>query len=573
MLERPATGGTRAALVVFALALALRLLYWQATPDRDWAYSVAFKGDAPVWLECARALQQGLPYDSGLPIHPPGAGYLVALLWNGLPTGLAFLRFAWALMGALLVLVFYRAVARSFSPWVAAAAAGWAAASSGLIVLSNSVNNETPYLLLAMGSLLLVDGRELPASRLRLAGWSALHALATLVRVEHLLFYLLMLGLLAQRGRSQPRRTIPALAGSAAMFVLLLVPWQVAAWTRVARFNREVPTGGSDEASLGAVERSLAHLAWEPAAAAARDRLPGFVRRQGSLFVAATVAHRGGTAVRGDDFRILDDAFGYQPRPVPPFPFVSLYGPLNFALANHPGASGGFSRRPLAEPPPLRPSADRFPPSLVAGLPPAELTLVYPPHLRLFNDGYAIGTGFIAEDPSRFARLVARKLAIFWTGATSGFTGYDLPRGAAGLRRSVDMLAPEGWPARSFGLLVLGGCLVGLALAWRQPALGGWLLWLASKLVVTVLFFGYVRQGALVVPVVALLCALGLERLAKARPAVGTLRALLTLAVFCLLLEAARFARPGELWIDGRRVTGRDPLPTWEHGDQRIEVR
>jgi hypothetical protein len=297
------------------------------------------------------------------------------------------------------------------------------------------------------------------------------------------------------------------------------------------------------------------------------------VRRRASLFVAATVAHRGGTAVRGEDFHVLDDAFGYRPRPLSRFSLVSLYGPLNFALAHQPGTSGGFSRRLLSKPPPLRPSANRFPPSLVAGLPPAELTLVYPPHLRLFNDGYAIGVAFIAEDPWRFARLVASKLAIFWAGAAAGFTGYDLPRGVSGLRRSVDMLAPEGWAARSFGLVVLGGCLFGLALGWRRPALGGWLLWLASKLLVTVLFFGYVRQGTLVVPVVALLCALGLERLLAARPAAFTRRALLALAVFCLLLEAARFARPGELWIGGHRVTGRDPLPPWDHGDQPIEVR
>src|SRR5262245_25530681 len=74
----PAATQRALALVVFALALVLRLLFWRATEDRAWPYSVAFKGDAALWLEYAGALREGRPFELGLPIHPPGAAWLVA---------------------------------------------------------------------------------------------------------------------------------------------------------------------------------------------------------------------------------------------------------------------------------------------------------------------------------------------------------------------------------------------------------------------------------------------------------------------------------------------------------------
>src|SRR4029450_4922134 len=46
----------------------------------------------------------------------------------------------------------------------------------------------------------------------------------------------------------------------------------------------------------------------------------------------------------------------------------------------------------------------------------------------------------------------------------------------------------------------------------RRAGLALWLAFAAQKVVGTVLFFGYARQGAVVIPVVAVLCALALER-------------------------------------------------------------
>lgn len=559
---------SRVSLLLFALALAVRLLYWQATPDRAWPYSVAFKGDAPVWVQYAQSLQQGRPVDLGLPIHPPGAGYLTALLWDGTVAGIGTTRFAWVLMGALAVLALHRALLRTFSPVVAAAAAGYAAVATGLLVLSSSINNETPYLLLVTAAFVAVGGSA-PPGRVRLGLWGVLNGVACLVRVEHALFFGLWLAFLAWRGRADARRTGASLALAAAAAVLVLAPWHLHAWASLARFQ-DGP--GAEDAGLRAMEASLAPIPWEASATAELERVPMFARRTSGLFVAATVAHRGGTTVRAADFAALEDAFGYVPRPLPRRPFVSIYGPLNFALANDPSATGGFSPEPLERMPPLRPSADRFPPALV-GPPPPQLALIYPPHLRLVNDGYRVGLGHIAADPGRFVRLAARKLAIFWSGAASGVTGYGVPVGATGLRRAVDMVAPDGVAATLFALALLAVCAWGAVLARGRAAAVPWLLFLASKVAVTVAFFGYARQGAAAIPVVALLVAIAFERATRAWPPARTRNVLIAVAGACLALETARYLAPPALAVDGRPVERGDPFPMAEQETRRIDLR
>ena len=79
--RKPGTARDRApvaaALLLFVAALALRWLFWQATPDAAWPYSACYKGDAPVWLAYAEALREGRPFELGLPMRPPGAAYLI----------------------------------------------------------------------------------------------------------------------------------------------------------------------------------------------------------------------------------------------------------------------------------------------------------------------------------------------------------------------------------------------------------------------------------------------------------------------------------------------------------------
>jgi hypothetical protein len=572
--SQPTAGRSRdwaIAVGLFAASLAIRLLFTWATPDAGWAYSATLKGDAALWLEYARALHAGQAFELGLPLHPPGAGYLVAALWDGRAGGVAPLRTAWAVMGALTVAVFWLCVRRAFGPGVATVAAVWAAASTGLIVLSSSVGAEAPYLLLAVASLGLVEPlRDRPRPWL-LAAWGALNGAACLFRVEHLLAAVLVGAWLLWKG-SRTGPTLRAALGrrAAAMvvgFLLPLIPWHLRAWQSIERLN-SVPSAAAPDAG---------GVAWEPDAQRLVERLPAFARGAAAAFVALTVRHRGGDLVRAEDLQVLEQAFGYVPRPLARFPFVSSYGPLNFALANHPNAGGGFSRAALEDPPRLQGGPGLYPPALIQGLPPPDLALVYPPHLRLFNEGYRVGAAWIVAEPGRFLRLSLRKLRIFWSGAALGWTGYNLPAGFSGTRRAVDMLVPDpSFLEHAWAVAVALACAAGLALARGRPALVPWLLFLAARIVPGVLFFGYARHGALAIPAVALLVALGVERALATRSS-GRQLALVRLAAAALLaalaIEAARYARPPHVTIDNQTIDGADPVPADIHRDARVELR
>ena len=165
-------------LLLFILALVLRVLFLQAMPDTADPFNPYYKGDTPTWLDYAKAIQSSQPFDLGLPLRPPGVAYLVAFLWNGQENGLLSLKLIWSFFGAATVALFFLAVLRSFDLRVAVIAALLASASTGLLILSTSLNNETPYLLLVMASFTLWESiRHRPRLR-TLLFWSALHGLA-----------------------------------------------------------------------------------------------------------------------------------------------------------------------------------------------------------------------------------------------------------------------------------------------------------------------------------------------------------------------------------------------------------
>lgn len=570
-------------LAVFAVSLAVRLLYWQATPDRGWPHSALYKGDALVWSDYAGALAGGESFELGLPLRPPGNGYLLRWLGVGGRHDAAAAKPVWCLLGAAAVALFYRAALAAFGAGAALLAALWCSLSNALLILSTSLNNETPYLTLVAAILLLTPRLAESGPPGRALAWGALNGLACLVRVEHSLFVLLVLAWLVgrrwrRRTRSERRRMTWLAASLGAGFLAAVLPWQLTAWQAIAEFNRQAPAlDRAGEAAQRGVERATARLRWTEEARAESRRLPGFARRAATNFVAATVLVRGGSEVRGEDFGILEEAFGSRPRRLPARPFVALYGPLNFYLANRAGAPPGFDPDGLDRPPPLAGGIERYPRALLGGLPPRELTFFYPPHVELVTDGYRLGGEWIRRNPVAFLRRAGARLDILWQGAALGWTGRNLPWGGGGLRRAVDLRVPRGAAYAAWRIVLLALVAAGAWLARGSVALAPWLAFAAAKLVAAALFFGYARHGATLVPVVAALAAVALVRLgAGLAPRLGARRALAAaalLAALGLAIETHRWLRPPGIAIDGREIGGGDPIPPGEHRDRRIEVR
>lgn len=556
--------------VIFGAALLIRLLYWRATADSAWPHTAAFKGDALLWLEYARALREEQPFELGLPIHPPGTAYLVAALWSG-SGGFGVLKVAWCALGAAAAALSSAAIARAFGATAGVIAGVMMAGASGLLMLSASLNGETPYLALVAAGFWLLSGTEDVPTAGRLAAWAALQGLACLFRVEHVLFVVLAVAFMAVRAvrHGSPRRAAVAVAVAGAAFALPLVPWHVSAWRAVARFDDEPPVTPEP---VRRVLEQLRGMAWDPTARARLLALPAFVRDQDEAFVAATVAHRGRTRVREADLAVLQEAFGVEARPLRRRPFVSIYGPLNFALASHPDASAGFGHAALDAPPPLAGGPDAYPAMLVGGLPPRALAFTYPPHLALVNDGYAMGWRWLAADPGRAARRGLTRLARFWAGAATTLTGYGLPAGLSGTRLAVDITVAGGWMASAWRIVLLGATLAGLAAGWRRPALYPWLFLLATKAAAAVAFFGYARLGATAIPVVALLVALAIERWWPAPTDGRRQRAAGIALVMMVAIEAVRCVHHPGLALDGDAAGPQDPVPTADSLDHELRV-
>ncbi len=568
------------ALLLFGVALALRVLFGHAGPDAEWPYSVVYKGDALLWLRHALALERGVPFELGLPLRPPGNAYLIAWLWDGSPEGVGRLELVWQALGAALAPATFLGLRGTLGAGRAALAGGLVACSGALLGLSSSLNNETPYLLLAVVGMGLHASLARSPRAIPLALWGLVAAAGCLFRVEHALYFAPALVHLALRHArlADPARASAALrtAGLAlGVFALALVPWHRAAWASIERLNEvERALDPNAQAALASIEQRTSVLLWTPAARAERERLPAFARRSASAFVAATVLHRGGSSVDVADFGVLDEAFGTRPRALGARPFVALYGPLNFALANAPGSSGGFDRGLLQTPPPLEGGAARYPAALVAGLPPAELAFEYPPHLELVNHGYRVGFSAIAADPGAWLGLVGRKLGRFLDGVGQGVGGFNLPVGRD-VRRAVDLAAPTGLLAEAWAALTVAGALLGAyRLRGELASLAPWSIFLLGKLVVVVAFFGYARQGALAVVALAPFWAAAL--LPQRAPAAGVRRilgtALAGAAVLLLALEVVRTAVGVSVRLDGVPVTAEaDPAPLSEHADRRLE--
>lgn len=424
----------RWALGLGLLAALVRVLFILSGTDRTWPYTVFYEGDSETFYRFARALLGGELYDGGIPFHPPGFALFLAGLHTLVGAGaandsvphLAIKLILAVVVGGGSVALLYFATSAALGRSVAIVTALLAAFHFGLYVLAVAPVSDGLFQELLLAAIVLVFRRPEGSpgvGRVVLLGlvWGAM----ALTRAEGIL-----LGALT--------------AGFAAVLY-----WKNAATT--------------PDASRWRALRLWAAMAVVAAAVV----LPWTIRN----------AIRLGEAER----RLA----GGLAEPLPRFVPVTMYGPLNLALANCDGADGTFSRA-----------------ALPAGGGDAKLTLTDPEQLRFLLHGDRIAADWILEHPGSFLRLVGKRWALYGGALRLGWTQWDLPGGLTGVRRPVDLFVPDSRAALLFWIPAL---LAGIALlAHGDTRARHWLtltvLLTAGALGVVAFFFGYARLGLLLLP-------------------------------------------------------------------------
>lgn len=441
------------ALGLTVLAWVHRLAFLKSNLDWDWPYTIFYEGDSETFYEYARSLLNGRLYDNGIPFHPPGFAWVLAFIHSLVGAGAGrervpffAVKVVMALIGSLPVGLLHLLVKPYLGRAVALVAALLCAWSFGLYVIGVAPVTEGTYLTLLMLCLLLWTRRlEHPLSipDVRPGGWKSALVLG------------LLLGFLA------------LVRAEATLLAVILVAVGLLPWLRSRN-------------AAGLRPWAIVLLGWALAVA------PWAIRNALHLS------------------EMNDRLAGQLAEPLPRFVPLTIYGPVNLALANNPRANGTFSREFLAS-------------KAQSGV----LDLKDPQHLEFILHGNRIAFDWIRKNPGDFVRLVLRKWTLFFSAWKLGWTQWDWPGGLNGTRLPVDVFTPDsgaGWglglPLACLGLLC---CLAtpGAPRRWTVIVL---LLTLAG-MITTGLFFGYVRQGLLDLPFWLTLTAAALvwigERIAK----------------------------------------------------------
>lgn len=407
------------------LAWVHRLVFLRSNRDFTWPYTFFYEGDSETFYGYARALLEGRLYDEGIPFHPPGFAWFLAAVHTLLGAGEAGARVPHVAVKSVMALLGSLAI--------------------GLLYLL-----VRPYL-----------GRTVAL-------------IAALLGVYHFGLYVL---------------SIAPVTESLYLVLLLLA---LLIWTR--RFDHplavEVKPGGALwSLALGLLLGALALTRAEGALVAVLligIGLLGF--RKNGLRPWALVALGGVLIVTPWTIRnaVRMQAVNEQyAADLPAFVPLTLYGPINLALANNPMADGSFSRAWLS-------SQAQNP----------GLDLRDPQHVEFILHGDRMAWEWTRDNPADFVRLVGRKWKLVSEAWTLGWTQWNWPGGLTGKRRPVDVFVPGSKVGYWIGAPL---ALLGLALCLRKPGeprRWAWvvLLMTAAVLVATGLFFGYVRLGLLVLP-------------------------------------------------------------------------
>ena len=451
---RPSRGSRTDLAWAFGLTLLAwlhRLAFLRSNRDWSWPYTIFYEGDAETFYNYARSLLNGQLYDNGIPFHPPGFAYVLAFVHSLVGAGSGVDSVSFFAVKATVALIASLSVGLLYllaKPYLGRTAALLAALLSlyhfGLYVIAVAPVTEGTYQTLLLLCLLLWTRRfehplSAPVEPIRRSGWIGA------------LFLGLLLGVLALT------RAEGALIG------LLLGAVGLTGWLR---------------------QRTWQLLR------------PWLLVLAGWILLVAPWTVRNAVHLRETNQRLA----GQLAEPLPTFVPLTVYGPINLALANNPQADGTFSRAFMA-------SAAQS----------ASLDLTDPEHLRFLLHGDRMAWDWASHNPGAAGRLLLRKWGLFAEAWKLGWTQWDFPGGLNGPRRPVDVFVPDSnigfWLGPPLAFLGLILCL-GTPGAPRRWALLVLLL-TALGLLATGLFFGYVRQGLLLLPFWFTLVAAALTAIAR----------------------------------------------------------
>lgn len=513
-------GWLAAGLIV--LAWLHRLAFLRSNRDWSWPYTIFYEGDSETFFHYARALLAGRLYDGGIPFHPPGFPGLLALVHAGLGAGGADDRVPYfavkavmALLGSASVGILYLLVRPYLGRTVALVAALLTTYDFGLYVLHVAPVSEGAYQTLLLLCVLL---------------WTRWleHPLAVSAEME------------------EPREALRSLAWRPVVLGVL--------FGALALVRAEGALIGLALGLVGLGGWFAARLRRSPRASPAA-LVPWTLLLAGWLLAVAPWTVRNAMQLRAANQRLS------LAEPLPALVPITLYGPINLALANNPLADGTFSRRFLAS-------------DGGSGL----LDLENPEHLRFLLHGDEMARDWARAHPGDAARLVLRKWRLMADAWRLGWTQWDWPAGLDGVRRPIDVFVPASMRATWLRVPL---AVIGLGLCWacgghQRRWLGVVLVLTAICLLTTGLFFGYARQGLLYMPLWQTFGAVTLvtigQAVARRRPALPALDAeerpprrflvALACAAVVLLAMEARGARSNRNY----RATG-TTLP----GSQKLD--